>query len=438
MKRNILLGLILINSQFSNAENLSLPKVWAQINSDSSAQEASRLQLAALNESKNRSARHWLPRIYLGAQAYQTNDPAASFVGLLSQKSVLQSDFNPDLMNNPDTKTYSKGALGIDLPIYEGGAKSSQTDFYTSLTRAQENTTAFVQLEQFAQVMLSYASIAILNEQKNKISELSAQINRLLKNYQLGNKSNPVGYSGLLGMKSLANRLSGLAQQYDAQIKSYYAMFKELGLKSENWSPVMNTTVEFVDKYILTKNTVSSSSYKVQSMKYNAVASEESAQIQKAQFLPRIGAFAESQIFKSDRDTANSYIAGLYLQWSLFDSASFGTLKEATLKADSIKKSSEALEQQERAEKFALDQSIKALQENIKLLNDSYKILLEQSKITETLFKNGSINALQFVEVLSRRADLISQQGDAEVGLVKAATQMITKQNFDLTKNIAE
>ncbi len=79
-----------------------------------------------------------------------------------------------------------------------------------------------------------------------------------------------------------------------------------------------------------------------------------------------------------------------------------------------------------------MTESLKAYQQNIQLLNDSYKLLIEQSKITETLFKNGSINALQFVEVLSRRADLITQQGEAEIGLVKTATQMITKQNFKI------
>lgn len=431
MNKNILLSLSLLVTQASFAETLTLSKVWSQINSESKAIQASNIQLESLNESKSRAQRHWLPRIYLGAQTYQTNDPGASFFGLLSQRSLLQSDFNPDLINHPDTKTYTKGTLGIDLPIYEGGMKSSQVDLYNNMAKAQEHSTSQVQIEQFSQVALSYASIAILNEQKNKISELSIQIEKLLKNYQLGNKSNPVGYSGLLGMKSVQNRLTGLKQQYDAQIKAYYAMLKEFGLKTENWSPVAISTPEFVEKYLVEKNG-SEPSHKVQSMKSNAAASAEAAQMEKARFLPKVGAFAETQSFKGDRETAESYVAGLYLQWNLFDAASFGSLKESQLKASSNQKYSEALEQQERAEKLALTESVKAFQQNIQLLNDSDRLLIEQSKITETLFKNGSINALQFVEVLSRRADLISQQGEVQMGLVKAATQIITKENFNL------
>jgi hypothetical protein len=52
--------------------------------------------------------------------------------------------------------------------------------------------------------------------------------------------------------------------------------------------------------------------------------------------------------------------------------------------------------------------------------------------MTETLFRNGSINALQIVEILSRRADLITQQGEAELGLIKVGSQVITKQKFDI------
>ena len=176
MNKNILLSLTLLTSQISFAKNMTLSEAWSQINSKSKVIQASNLQLESLKESKARAQRHWLPRVYLGAQAYQTNDPGASFFGLLSQRSLLNSDFNPDLINHPDTKTYTKGTLGIDLPIYEGGMKSSQVDLYNNLAKAQEHSTSQVQLEQFSQVALSYASIAVLNEQKNKISELPKSI----------------------------------------------------------------------------------------------------------------------------------------------------------------------------------------------------------------------------------------------------------------------
>lgn len=436
----ILIGLFIsLSCMIAKAEELPFPSVWNQINSGSAAQEASKLQTEAIAESKARASRHWLPKLYLDIKSYQTNDPGSSFFGLLEQRSLLQTDFNPDAINHPDSHIYTRGAIGVDVPLYEGGMKSSQVEALTSALQAQKNAKSQVQLEQYAQVSFAYAAIAITKKQQDKITELGTQIERLLKNYQLGNKSNPVGYSGLLGMKSLSNRLSGLKNQYDAQSKSYFIMLKELGLKNEGWSPDQKSTITFVDQYlpVTNQNANLQSSYKVESLKENAKSNEHAITIEAAKNLPRVGAFAEGQLFNGNKDTANSYMAGVYLQWNLFDSSTYGAEKEARLKAQSIAKSAQALEQQERSERMALIESMTATRRNIELLEDSYKILLEQSKITETLFKNGSINALQFVEVLSRRADLITQQGEAELGLVKAATEAITKENFNVAQHLA-
>ena len=415
-------SILLFVTGTSQAQNLPFTEAWNQINSGSAAQESSRLQTESLNESKDRAGRHWLPKVYLDARSYQTNDPGTSFIGLLQQRSVEQSDFNPDLINHPDTQTYTRGVLGVDLPLYEGGAKSSEVELLNYSVRAQKSVTAQFQLEQYSQASTSYATIAIFNQQRTKLSELSTQISRLIKSYQLGSKSNPVGYSGLLGMKSLANRLQGIKLQYDAQIKSSYAVLKEMGLKNNDWLPVFSNSTEFVDRY-LAPNSTPEVSYKIQSLKENAGATEAAVKMEKSKFLPRVGAFAESQLFKGSRSTADSYTAGLYLQWNLFDPSAYGSVKAAKLKAQALQKSVEAAEQQDRAEQAALAESIHAIRENVELLNDSYAILTEQSKMTETLFKNGSLNALQFVEVLSRRADLITQQAEVELSLIKASSQ---------------
>ncbi|OFZ30070.1 MAG: hypothetical protein A2622_09455 [Bdellovibrionales bacterium RIFCSPHIGHO2_01_FULL_40_29] len=418
----------------SQGPMLSFASVWNKINQDSAAQESSRLQTESLTESQKKASHHWLPKIYIDAKTYQTNAPGASFFGLLEQRAVQASDFNPDLINQPEAKSYARGALGIDLPLYEGGMKSSQVDLFKHSVAAQKNATSQVQIEQYSSVGLSYGSISVLEQQKNKLQALSSEVSRMIKGYQLGSKSNPVGYSGLLGMKSLANRLSGLISQHEAQSRSYYAALSEMGLKDQQWSPEIIDSSLFVSRYfpVSDQPEAISSSYKIESAKENVKASAEMANMEKAKFLPRVGAFAETAVFNGSRDTANAYTAGLYLQWNLFDPSAYGSLKEAKLKSMSATKYSEALDQQERAERSALSEQFKSLKQNIDLLNDSYKLLAEQSKMTETLFKNGSINALQIVEILSRRADLISQQGEAELGLIKTASQIVTKQKFDV------
>ena len=425
-------------SSHAEAEQLSFPEVWKQIDSASLSQESSRLQSQALGLATERSTRHWEPRIYLDARMYQTSDPGPTFIGVLEQRSLKQSDFDPDAINHPDANLFTRAALGMDLPLYEGGIKSLQTELQKHAERSQELATSQIQLEQYAQSSLSFSSIGIIEQQLRKIADLTTEMNRLRKQYELGDKSNPVGYSGLLGLKLLATKLEALTLQYRAQSDAYYAMLKELGLKSTNWTPKIKTSVAFVEQYLgeNRRQTDPEPSYHLQSIKEQGKISEGSAKMEEARFRPKVGAFAETYLFNGTRDTANGYTAGIYLQWNIYNPSDVGTTREASLKALAANKYAEATEQQERTERVAHIIASKSYKENIALLTESYKLLLEQSKVMETLFRNGSVNVLQLVEVLNRRSDLIALQGEAELGLLKAASQSIVKERFEIAKHL--
>jgi outer membrane protein TolC len=429
MKKFFILYLILMSS-VAWSQTMTFQSLWAEIRKNSTALESSHYQTESAKASQSKAARHWLPRLYVDAKSFQTNDPGSSFFGLLQQRSVLASDFNPDSINHPETKTYTRAALGIDLPLFEGGFKSALSNVMDSALHAQKYSEQQNEVELYSQVANLFATIAITEKQQNKFLNLKSTIEKLLKNYQLGQRSNAVGYSGLLGMKSLLNRITGLMSQNQAQINSYYKTIEQLGLSQKNWKPNFSDGLSFSEKYLTASP--SGLSYKTLALKENVLASENTVNMQQARFLPKVGAFAESSLFNSDRDTANAYMAGLYLQWNLFDPADFGSKNEFRLKSIATQKYSESMEKQEIAEKNGLTESLNSYKENLKLINDSDKILEEQTKMSESLFRNGSINALQFVEILNRRADLITQQNEIEVGLVQTASKFITLQAFNI------
>ena len=429
------LFIILTSAGFAFAEQLSFSYVWNQISAESPAQKSAKLQIKAVSAAKDRAERRWLPTLYLDATGYGTNDPGSAFIGLLEQRALKQSDFNPGGINYPGDNIYIRGALGVDMPLYEGGMKSAQVKIQKHALAAAENESSQIRLEEYSQAGLSFASIAVLAKQKKKLEDLSAEIEKLMKNYQLGQKSNPVGYSGLLGMKSLNNRIAGLLSQYNAQMQSHYGMLREMGVNNDEWSPDISDPVQFVQSYLMPE-TESSGSYRQASLKETVAAVAEAGRIEKAKSLPRLGAFAESYLFNGNRDTANGYTAGLYLKWNLFDPSSYGIFEEAGIKASAAEKSSEAFARQEQAQRNGLKESAKALKDNIAVLNESDKILLEQTGVMKTLFKNGSISILQFIEVLNRRVDLIAQQSEAELAFVKSSAQGLTHEKFDIEKRI--
>ncbi|KHD87172.1 MAG: hypothetical protein OM95_15870 [Bdellovibrio sp. ArHS] len=428
--KNIVFIALMAFPGFAHSET-SFQDVWSKIRSNSPLPEAARLQQEAVSEGQQRASRHWLPKVYLDARSYNTNDPGSSLFGLLSQREIKQTDFIPDNLNNPDSQTFTRGALGLDLALYEGGMKSNQVDMFEHSLKSQQHVSSQVETELYAKVGQLYGSISVVNAQIEKLQAIDLEISKLIRNYQIGQKSNPVGYSGLLGMKSLSNRISGLIEQYQSQQKAFSRSLFAMGWDQESWSPQKMGSTTFVEKFL------SSSAGKAESAKLKAgyegaKAASEMAEMERARYLPRVGAFAESYVFNGTRGTANGYTAGLYLQWNLFDAADFGKYKEAKINAMASEKMTQAMAQQEEAEYFAAQEADRAMRANLKLLENSDKLLNEQMQVATTLFKNGSISALQLVEILNRRTDLISQQGDLQLGLIKNASESVTKTAFQI------
>lgn len=426
----IILSLIVIPNLLLAEEQTTFREVWTQIKTQSPAIESSQLQKESYDVALERSQKHWLPRAYLDVRSFRTNDPGSNFFGLLEQRKVQNSDFNPNTLNSSDSNSFTKAAVGLDLALYEGGMKERQIEAYKFSSKSQSLMSSQIEVEQYAQVGLSYSSIATLKTQTEKLNAIAKELQQLIKSYQIGQKSNPVGYSGLLGMKSLLNRIQALQELYQSTQKAHFQSLKAMGFSKESWLPANLNAENFVKTYF--SSSLTGDSQKVESLKEATKAQNEMAWMEKARYLPRVGAFAETFAFNGSRDTAQAYTAGLYLQWSLYDPNDSGKYKEAKLKTLSQEKQIQALSQQELAERDASRESIQAITQNLKLLKDSDQLLAEQMQVASQLFKNGSITALQLVEILNRRTDLITQQNDAELQLLKLSSNQITKTKFEI------
>ena len=408
------------------AETIAFEDALRRVRQASPAQEAAKHQAHADKLALDRGKRHWFPKLYLDARTYRTNDPGASFFGLLEQRSVTSADFAPDPLNHPNDRWFTRGALGLDLPLYEGGIRRNDVDRLSHAAQSSAHEARAVRLEQYAQVGLSYGSIVSIRAQKAKFESLRDDIEKLMKTYQLGQRANPVGYSGLLGMKSLSNRIDGLIRRADATAKGHYLALAEMGIGSTDWDPGDVDLRSFAVAH-LGEGQMNGISPRVEAYQENSLAAQAGAKMQKARFMPRLGAFAEGVVFDGSRDTALGYAGGMYLQWSLFDPSTFGSLDEARSRAAAAEEYARAAAQRERSERAGYDQAEGALRENLALLEDSDRLLAEQLRVATTLFRNGSMPALSFVEILNRRTDLIVQQGKVEQRFLEASTERLIR-----------
>jgi hypothetical protein len=107
------------------AQELSLEDVWESVSAHSKTKESSSHTVMAAEARFDRSAKHWLPRLYFDARTFTTNDPGTALFSKLAQRKVDPNDFIPTRLNHPNAQWYQRATLGLDLPIYEGGYKSA-------------------------------------------------------------------------------------------------------------------------------------------------------------------------------------------------------------------------------------------------------------------------------------------------------------------------
>lgn len=427
---HVLLASILSASFAWGAEvpKISFSEIWRRAQIHSPQLQAIKSEAEASKISESRLGRHWLPRVYVDARAYSTDEPAGAFVSVLNQSQITGADFSPDALNHPERQTVRRVAVGLDLPLYEGGSKSAVAKSARAQSRAKHLEYKGVRLSEYVLLARSYAELLSLNSERRQLAAAQTQINQILKTYELGSKSNPVGYSGLLGLKNLSNRIEGLlVQNHLKQVVLRQQIRASVGELPENWVEEDRELKAFVDTALfLPEETLRSQpALTVRAVQEQARATENLKSLERSRSLPRVGLFAENAAFSGERGSTNSTTAGVYLRWDLFSGTQHGATREAELKSHAARSQARSMELQVAAQNKSAQESVNGISENLKLLEESSRLLEEQTRIAQKLFRNGAIHVLQLVEVLARRLDLLSDQSEAEQNLIQARAALL-------------
>lgn len=404
--------LFLAQAQANNIKDFS--SIWTDIYQKSYQKKAIELEKESNDLSFSRAKKHWLPRVYLGAQWFSTNDPTQVFFTNLGQRSIEQADFNPSDLNNPGRKNFKTATLGLDLPLYEGGMKTTQSTMFESLVKASELEMKAKKSEEYAEFSRHYGGVLIYSLNKKFLNELKTNLEKIITSYQVGSQTNPVGYSGLLGLKGVKNRIDGALYELEMKISHSQSWINAKAEISQNWLPDLSVKLnDFLYNNLSQSSSLSYSSLLLaQEMKVSTL--ENIKQMEKARHLPRVGLFAQNNFYSGSRDTENAQAIGLYLMWDLFNSDSYGRVGEANAKALAGNAKIQAGKQEE---KIMLDQMIASkatLEKSISLLENSDQLLKEQSLNAMKLFRSGMLSALQLAEVINRRVDLIESKNKVE------------------------
>lgn len=398
------------------SEKVEFSNVWNLVKNNSPARKAAIAESSAADIMASRSGRHWLPRIYAEGRGYATNDAGMNFMSNMGQRSVTAEDFVPDTLNEPGTNFYKRGTIGLDLPLYEGGAGTEGAKGAEKIAEAKRFRMKAIYLSEFSSTASAYGQIIVFMQRGEELKELHRRVSSVLGSYQGGLRANPVEYSGILGLRALKNRIDALRAENEARIASlrdYIDAMSGNGL-SAGWLPSGDDAVEFADAILTSGAGSGEASYMVKAYESMAESAKQRARAEKSVFLPRAGLFGEGNIYNGDRDTADSYTAGFYIRMNIFSPTDYGAVKQAELESEAALSKARDARLKAGIEMQRLRRFSDTLKTNIKILKESSAIMDEQIRNSQRLYASGSLRSFQLAEVFSRKADLILNLADAE------------------------
>lgn len=349
-----------------------------------------------------------------------------TFMALLGQREIGAADFAPAVLNEPGSSLFQKGTLGLDFPLYEGGMRTSMASSAAKGAEAKAWAQTAEQVNEYTALAKDYAGLLILEEGRAKLGALREQVAGVIAGYEIGSRANPVGYSGLLGLRSLRNRVDGLLAANEARRAEMQARIEALaGPLPEGWRPVTEPSRPFLERVLRAPRAATEPAPALRAAQSAAAAAAESKGAERARFFPKIGVFAQGDAYGGSRAIAASYTAGGYLNWELFSAPNFGAAAQASASAAAARERARALRRQLESQNQAARAAVRSLETSLALLDESAGLLEEQTAAARSLFQNGSISALQLVEVLARRADWLVDHTEAELSLAAARAALV-------------
>jgi hypothetical protein len=411
-------------------------QLWQKQQKESPSIQSKSLEVEEAALASERASRHWYPRIVGEVRAVTTNDSTLSFMSLLGQRSIDSSDFNPETLNEPGNRSFQSATLGLDFPLYEGGSKHAYSLAAGAVRASKESERDAHLLLKKGEYFKLYSTLIAHISRKDDLEDLRSQVQGVLKVYRLGDRSNPVGYSGQLGLQNLENRVIALILESTTQIEASREMLKsEWKTPEASWDPAEKSVDEVVSRefenILREPQADSSRSSAVLSLEHATGAYQHLKDAERARHLPKLGLFAQAGLLNGERNIGNQFSGGAYLQWELFNSQSWGAVEQAAMTVSVWEGRTEAAQRSVASGRLAAQKGVQAGMQSLTLVSNSAKLLREQTRIARTLFQSGSINALQLAEVFSRRADLLVNQAEIELQLSDSVAQWLATQNWN-------
>ena len=340
----------------------------------------------------------FLPNITASHTGISTTNPLMAFGSKLNQEILTMNDFNPALLNDPETTQNFATKLEVQQPlinvdgIFQRKAAKSKMEAMSLKTQRTEDYIAFEVDKAYMQLQLAYKAVDVLEKALEAANA----------NKKLADNSYEQGYlqrADVLNVEVRVTEVKNQLQQAKSNVQnaSNYLSFLMNDDTFITYKPSDTLTpyVRTMELKTLTENRSDIKAMQLASKAYEAMSKAD-----KMAFLPRLNAFGsyemyDDKIFQAD---ANGYIVGAQLSWDIFQgSKRFGKAQKSRAE---FEKSKLEYNQYVSKSKLELNKAKRMLIDAENKLNLS-KLALDQSE--ESL----RIRTNRFKEGLEKTSDLL-------------------------------
>ena len=396
----LLLFLVLFGVKLNAQEIMPISKaeVLAKVSENNTAIKIYEEEFNASKADYKQTNAVFLPNITASHTGISTTNPLMAFGSKLNQGILTAADFNPALLNNPNTTQNFATIIKVEQPLinldgfYQRKAAKSKMEAMFLQTERTQDFLVFEVEKAYMQLQLAYQGVLVLE----KALETS-NANKTMADNSF--KQGVLQRADLLNVEIRVTEVKNQLQTAKSNVQnaSNYLSFLMNDKNDVIYKPTETLTVfDFnVDDKLISENRAD-----IRAMQLALKGFEAMNKADKMAFLPRLNAFGsyemyDNKIFQGD---ASGYVIGAQLSWDIFQgSKRFGKAQKSKAEFEKSK-----LEYNQYVSKNNLElNKVKRQLVDAKNSLELTKLAVEQSEESLRIRKN------RFKEGLEKTSDLL-------------------------------
>mgnify|MGYP006191274819 FL=1 len=374
----------------------------------------------------------FLPNVNVSHTGILTTNPLMAFGSKLNQEILTASDFNPELLNDPDRTQNFATKIEVQQPLinldglYGRQAAKAKMDAFQLQT---ERTKEYLELEvskAYMQLQLAYKAVQVLE----KANETAQGNLKLVDNYF---KNGMLQKTDLLNVQVRVNEISNQLQYAKSNVQNtsdYLAFLLNEDMKGKTYKPS-----ESLDNAIAIEAinpTISDSRKDIQAMQKSSEAYKKMFQSSKYGFLPRLNAFGSYELYDQHifQTSAKGYVVGAQLSWNVFDGyKNIGKTQKAKADFEKAEIETEQYKKQSQLELNKTNRQLVDAENKVNLSQLAFEQSQEAFRIRQNRFKQGleKTTDLLLAETQMAQKELEHLQAVFEYNFTKQYLQFLTK-----------